>query len=575
MSETPETEFLVDGKPVFDDEGNRITSKNGYKKYQQKKEKEAKKAQHKAEKGGGEQPKAEESSAAAPSGPVTYTGDEPAELFGDLVMVQSNQATKRSFVHTSQLDSSFIGKEVWVRARVHNTRAKGNNCFIVLRQSGSTVQGALFKTETISKEMIKFAGALSRETIVDVKGLVVKAEVKSCTQNDVELSVLRLYVVSKADVGLPLQIDDAGRSETEIVESEKKAAAGEVEGAYVRVGVDIRLDNRVIDMRVPAQNAIFRISSAVCHYFRTALLEKGFVEIHTPKMIAGASEGGAEVFRLKYMEGTRFEQPACLAQSPQLYKQMAIMGDLERVFEVGPVFRAESSHTGRHLTEFTGLDFEMEIKESYSEALDITDHFMVRIFEGIRKNFAKELQIISQQYPFEPLKYRADGPNLRLKYPEGIALLRADGVTNEDGTPLDDFQDLSTPQEKRMGAIVREKYGTDFWVLERFPMAVRPFYTMPCADDARYSNSYDVYIRGQEIMSGAQRVHDAVLLKAQCEAKGVEPSQLTAYVDSFRYGAAPHAGGGVGLERVVMLYLGLDNVRKTSMFPRDPARLTP
>jgi aspartyl/asparaginyl-tRNA synthetase len=503
MADAAEAEFLVDGKPVFDDEGNRIISKSAYKKYVAKKEKDAKKAQYKAEKGGGDGGAAKASDEAAPIGPVAYTKEEPDQTFGELVLVQSNQATGREFVHASHLDSSFVGKEVWVRGRVHNTRAKGNNCFIVIRQCGYTVQGALFKTETISKEMIKFAGSLSRETVIDIKGLVVKAEVKSCTQNEVELSVQRLYVVSKAEVGLPLQIDDAGRSEAEIEESERKAAAGEVEGAYVRVGVDIRLDNRIIDLRVPAQNAIFRISSAIGHLFRSALLEKGFVEIHTPKLIAGASEGGADVFKLKYMEGTRFEQPACLAQSPQLYKQMAIMGDLERVFEVGPVFRAENSHTGRHLTEFTGLDFEMEIQESYTEALDVTDFFMVRIFEGLRSGFKRELEVISQQYPFEPLKYSASGPNVRLRYPEGIALLREAGVVNEDGSALDDFQDLSTPQEKRLGAIVRERYGTDFWVLERFPMSVRPFYTMPCADDARYSNSYDVYMRGQEIMSGA------------------------------------------------------------------------
>ena len=499
-------EFLVDGKPVFDDEGNRIISKSAYKKYVAKKEKDAKKAQYKAEKGGGDAgaktPASEEP--AAPVGPVSYIKDEPAQAYGELILVQSNQSTGREFIHASQLDASLIGKEVWVRGRIHNTRAKGNNCFIVVRQCGYTVQGALFKNETISKDMIKFAGSLSRETVVDVKGLVVAAEVKSCTQNDVELSVQRLYVISKAEVGLPLQIEDAGRSEAEIEESERKAAAGEIEGAYVRVGVEIRLNNRIIDLRVPAQNAIFRISSAIGHYFRSALLEKGFVEIHTPKLIAGASEGGADVFKLKYMENTRFEQPACLAQSPQLYKQMAIMGDLERVFEVGPVFRAENSHTGRHLTEFTGLDFEMEIKESYTEALDVTDFFMVRIFEGLRKGFKRELELISQQYPFEPLKYNASGPNVRLKYPEGIALLREAGAKNEDGSPIDDLQDLSTPQEKQLGAIVREKYGTDFWVLERFPMSVRPFYTMPASDDDRYSNSYDVYMRGQEIMSGTK-----------------------------------------------------------------------
>ena len=140
---------------------------------------------------------------------------------------------------------------------------------------------------------------------------------------------------------------------------------------------------------------------------------------------------------------------------------------------------------------------------------------------------------------------------------------------------MEDTQDLSTAQEKALGAIVKEKYNSDFFMLERFPMDVRPFYTMPCSDDARYSNSYDVFMRGQEIMSGAQRVHDTELLKKQCVMKGVDPAEIKPYIDAFRYGAPPHAGGGIGLERVVMLFLGLDNVRKTSLFPRDPARLTP
>jgi aspartyl/asparaginyl-tRNA synthetase len=247
---------------------------------------------------------------------------------------------------------------------------------------------------------------------------------------------------------------------------------------------------------------------------------------------------------------------------------------LERVFEVGPVFRAENSHTGRHLTEFTGLDFEMEIKESYTEALDMTDFFMTKVFAGLTENFQRELQIISQQYPFTPFQYDKTR-NLRLTYPEGIAMLRAAGVTNEDGTSMEDTQDLSTAQEKALGAMVKEKYNTDFYILERFPMDVRPFYTMPCEDDPRYSNSYDVMMRGQEIMSGAQRVHDIELLKKQCVMKGVDPEEIKTYVDAFRYGAPPHAGGGIGLERVVMLFLGLENVRKTSIFPRDPARLTP
>jgi len=242
--------------------------------------------------------------------------------------------------------------------------------------------------------------------------------------------------------------------------------------------------------------------------------------------------------------------------------------------QVGPVFRAENSHTGRHLTEFTGLDFEMEIKESYTEALDMTDYFMVKIFEGLTNNHKKELQIVSQQYPFTPLKF-AKSKNYRMQYPEAIKLMRDAGLENEDGTPISDTQDLSTKLEKWLGEYVLQKYDTDFWVLEKYPAEARPFYTMPVIDDARYTNSYDVFMRGQEIMSGAQRVHDAELLVKQCKEKGVEPSQLQSYIEAFKYGAPPHAGGGIGLERVVSLFLGLDNVRKTSMFPRDPTRLTP
>ena len=166
---------------------------------------------------------------------MAFLEAEPKEMFGDLVMVQSNQQTDRQFVHVSQLSAKYAGQDVWLRTRVHNTRAKGNNCFVIMRSMGYTVQGAMFKSETCSKEMIKFAGALSKETVVDVKGKVLKAEVKSCSQGDVEIALERIYVISKADVGLPLQIDDAGRSEEEIAESEKRHAAGEVDGRHVRV----------------------------------------------------------------------------------------------------------------------------------------------------------------------------------------------------------------------------------------------------------------------------------------------------------------------------------------------------
>jgi len=258
---------------------------------------------------------------------------------------------------------------------------------------------------------------------------------------------------------------------------------------------------------------------------------------------------------------------AFLAQSPQLMKQMAVCGDLERVFEIAPVFRAENSQTHRHMTEFMGLDIEMAFNDHYYEVLDVIDKLFVSIFDGIVARFSKELEIIGQQYPFQPLQYNR--PTLRIQFPEGIAMLRAAGFQMED------LEDLSTPQEKALGALVKEKYGVDFYILDKFPKAARPFYTMPDPKDERYTNSYDIFLRGEEISSGSQRIHDAQMLEASVKSYGIDPHTIQAYIDAFKFGAPPHGGCGVGLERIVMLYLGLNNIRKSCMFPRDPKRLAP
>ncbi|WZZ81631.1 hypothetical protein YC2023_102203 [Brassica napus] len=240
----------------------------------------------------------------------------------------------------------------------------------------------------------------------------------------------------------------------------------------------------------------------------------GFVSIHTPKLLASSSEGGSAVFRLDY-EG----QPVCLAQSPQLHKQMAICGDLRRVFVVGPVFRAEDSFTHRHLCEFVGLDAEMEIYKDYSEFLEKT---------------------------------------LRLTFEEGTQMLK------EAGVEVDPLGDLNTESERKLGQLVLEKYKTEFYILHRFPTAVRPFYTMPCADNPLYSNSFDVFIRGEEIMSGGQRVHVPEVLEKRARECGIDVrSASTRWIRSF------------GLERVVMLFCAQNNIRKTSLLPRDPQRLSP
>jgi aspartyl-tRNA synthetase len=228
-------------------------------------------------------------------------------------------------------------------------------------------------------------------------------------------------------------MEDASRSEKDL----------EANPQLARVAQDTRLNFRTLDLRTPANNAIFRLQSSVCRLFRDTLHAQGFTEIHTPKMIAGTSEGGSAVFRFEYMSlGT-----GCLAQSPQLYKQMAICGDLERVFEIGPVFRAENSHTHRHLCEFTGLDMEMTIKEHYFEVLDVLDKLFVAMFNGLSQGDAALVATVNQQYPAEPFKFCT--PSLRLTFAEGIKMLQDAGVE------VDPLGDLSTATERVLGKLVK------------------------------------------------------------------------------------------------------------------------
>ena len=209
----------------------------------------------------------------------------------------------------------------------------------------------------------------------------------------------------------------------------------------------------------------------------------------------------------------------------------------------------------------------MTIREHYFEILDVIDDLFVHMFDGLAK-MTKELETVNSQYPFEPLEYLR--PSLRLTFEEGVKMLHDAGFTDVD--PLDD---LSTETERTLGKLVKDKYKTDFYILHRYPLNARPFYTMPAPDNKDYTNSYDVFIRGEEIISGAQRIHDPAFLAERAKACGLDVSTIQSYIDSFSYGAPPHGGCGVGLERVAMLYLGLNNIRKSSLFPRDPNRLTP
>lgn len=480
--------------------------------------------------------------------------DVSAGQYGNMKLIQSSEKPQRKMYNIGTLSTSNVGENIWLRARLHNSRAKGKQCFLILRQKHFTLQALLFVHENVSQQMVKFGKQINKEALIDVYGQVVAVpeKLEGCTQKDVELHIRQVWVVHPSESVLPLQIEDAAR---QVVEKDKDELT-------TTVNQDTRLDNRILDLRTPANQAIFRVEAGVCKLFRDILTEKGFVEIHTPKIISAASEGGANFFTVSY-----FKRSAYLAQSPQLYKQMAIAADFDKVFTVGAVFRAEDSNTHRHLTEFVGLDLEMAFHYHYHEVVQTIGDLFVQMFKGLKEHYQEEIDAVHRQYPANDFKFIE--PSLILNFSEGVKMLR------EAGVEMDEEDDLSTPNEKLLGRLVKEKYDTDFYILDKFPLKIRPFYTMPDPNDPKWGNSYDMFMRGEEILSGAQRIHDPVMLEERALHHGVSLEKIRAYIDSFRYGCPPHAGGGIGMERVVMLYLGLDNIRKTSMFPRDPKRLTP
>ena len=556
----------------------------------------------------------------------TFTKDESDPLkdkYGVLPFIQSatdpEHRFQTKFTQISEINASLDGQNVKLRVRLQRSRIKGKSGFLVLREGVYTIQACLFVEDgKISKQMVDFAKSLRLESYIDVTAKVQKVQkpVESCTQKDVELAIETLFLVVSAPKVLPFQMEDALRKvnpeleeddyqqkkkeenkEEKKEEEKKEEKEGEQkegenkeeskedkkkkkkekkkekkekkeeekkdkEKLEIVVKMNTRLDNRVFDLRVPTTQAIFKLQSGVAHLFREYLDSKNFIEIHSPKLIGGASEGGSNVFKFKY-----FNQDACLAQSPQLYKQMCIISDFKRVYEIGPVFRAENSFTSRHLCEFTGLDIEMEIKEHFFEVLDILGELFYFIFNGLNQRYAKELEIVNNQYPFEPLILTPEV--LKLPWVEGIKLL------TENGYKQDINEDLDTENEKALGRLVHEKYKTDFYILYGYPKSARPFYTMPDPKDDNFTNSFDAFIRGEEVLSGAQRIHDYDLLLQKVKEKEINPETLSDYLNAFKLGAPAHGGAGIGLERVVKLFIGLGNIKKCVLFPRDPKRLRP
>ncbi|GAP86320.1 putative aspartyl-tRNA synthetase [Rosellinia necatrix] len=460
----------------------------------------------------------------------------------------------------SNLSESRVGSTISFTARIHHTRnISAKLAFVVLRQSTSTIQAVLQECEgAVSEQFVRWAEHLYAECIVHVQGEVraPPETVKACSVHNLEILVSKMYVL--VPVENPLYIDVFGMDQTE--------EDPETHETQLAVSGRVRTTNRIVFLRTPVMQSVFRIRSGICNIFRTTLDEQGFLEIQTPKLQPAATESGASVFPVKY-----FGRTAYLAQSPQLAKQMAISADFGRVYEIGPVFRAEDSNTHRHLTEYTGLDLEMAILNDYHEAMDIIDAMLKAIFKGIYARYRKEIEIVKEKFPHEDLVWLQETP--RLTFEEGVRLLNDSGWVDEDGKPAPENEDLATRAEIRLGQLVKEKYKTDYFILDKFPASARPFYTHLDNNNENVTNSFDIFLRGQEITTGGQRINNPRLLKERMTKAGVDPETMEEYMQAFEWGAPPHAGCGIGLERVLFLMLNLGDVRNASMFPRDPKSL--
>lgn len=459
--------------------------------------------------------------------------------------------------------------------RVVSVRAQKRMTFFVLKdcKTRETFQAIFFKQNlpVPVESVVKVVGNCV------VPGVPIKSD--ETTIKEWELHLSDLTVLSKSEI-LPIQIADLNHNN-------KIGDIGENgDGNQHSVGFAVCLDNRVLDLRSKRNQSIFRLKSALIQNISQYFWENDFIQIHTPKLTGAASEGGAEVFHTSY-----FGNPAYLVQSPQLYKQMCVNSDLLKVFEIGPVFRAENSRDSRHLCEFIGVDIEMALAttlegsqptpegsqptpEGSQPSSDYTVIFNV-FWNMLRSVFGKLFtktvtrELINQIQP-ESCSFQMPVEPIVMKHREVIELLRANGYPD-----LSQYDDLKNEHEIKLGELVLAKYYSDVVIVDQYPTALRPFYTKTNASDPMYSNSYDIIFRGQEVLSGAQRINDYAELVASAQKAGVNTNVIGFYLDSFKHGSFDQAGGGFGLERLLARFLRLPNIQSASLFPRTPNRLTP
>lgn len=331
----------------------------------------------------------------------------------------------------------------------------------------------------------------------------------------------------------------------------------EINKRSIKASPETRLDHRTVSLRPVKNRAIFKVQQEIEEAFRNYLKENGFTQIHTPKIISSATEGGSEMFTVDF-----FGKRAFLAQSPQFYKQMMVGAGFERVFEVGHAYRAELHNTWRHLSEYVSMDVEMGFIESYEDLMALEEGYINYLFRHLRSVCAAELEMFGVSLPGS------------VEIPR-IPLAEAQRIVLEKYGKRSPLSGLDAEGEKLFSEHMKNEHGTDFVFLTKYPTSKRPMYTMPDPEDPELTQSFDLIYKGLEITTGSQRIHDYEMLRQNIIKFGLDPECFTFYLESFRYGMPPHGGFAIGLERITMKLLDLDNIREATLFPRDIKRLEP
>ncbi len=421
------------------------------------------------------------------------------------------------------------GDSVTVAGWVHEVRDLGGIAFLILRDKTGKIQ-VKFEKDEMDDDLVETGLGVHRESVIVVSGDV---EEEPRAPTGVEVTPELIEVLAEADPELPL--DPSGKVDAEL---------------------STRLNNRTLDLRKDEVKAIFEIRAEVLRSVREKFREIGGTEINTPKIVATGTEGGTELFPITY-----FGKEAFMNQSPQLFKQLMIGSGLERVFEIGPIFRAEEHNTPRHLNEATSIDFESAFYD-HTEAMDAVESVVKAAYEGVEENCQEQLEALGMEDFSAP-----EGDFPRLTYEEAIERINATGELDEQLVWGDD---LPTDGEKALGEDVGEHYFITDW-----PSEIKPFYIKDHDDDPDLSTGFDLMHPQMELVSGGQREHRYERLIEGFEQQGLDPESFEYYTKMFKYGMPPHAGWGLGGERLIMTMLGLPNIREAVLFPRDRQRLSP